>query len=237
MIRGGVKLLVGSGGRVVGPGHFGLLDLGQGVQKFSMHWEADLDKGGASVLDIRPLQWKDGWPVAGENLKEGTYEIESIRTGTSLELAVEEFRSVAVVGAAAEAPVLVDREAAVPEQARLEPLEHPTRELATAPRGDRADPAVDAECLPGRARQFRRKMSRRSRRVGRTATSIRAWRRISARRNRNGPSRLSRTPVATLARLISRSPSPARTARSQPRTTPSWLYYRSSPEGPNNYGG
>jgi arabinan endo-1,5-alpha-L-arabinosidase len=74
---------------VVGAGHFGLLDLGDGVQKFSMHWEADLDRGGASVLDIRPLLWKDGWPVAGENLKEGTYEIESVRTGTALELAVE----------------------------------------------------------------------------------------------------------------------------------------------------
>ena len=74
---------------MVGPGHFGLLDLGEGVQKFSMHWEADLDRGGASVLDIRPLLWKDGWPVAGENMKEGTYEIESVRTGTALELAVE----------------------------------------------------------------------------------------------------------------------------------------------------
>jgi arabinan endo-1,5-alpha-L-arabinosidase len=89
MIRGGGKLLIGSGGRVVGPGHFGLLDLGQGVQKFSMHWEADLDKGGASVLDIRPLLWSDGWPVAGENAKEGSYEFESVRTGTVLELAVE----------------------------------------------------------------------------------------------------------------------------------------------------
>ena len=46
-----------------------------------MHWEADLDRGGASVLDIRPLLWKDGWPVAGENAKEGTYEIESVDTG------------------------------------------------------------------------------------------------------------------------------------------------------------
>lgn len=89
MIQGGGKLLVGSGGRVIGPGHFGLLDLGDGVQKFSMHWEADLDRGGASVLDIRPLLWKNGWPAAGENLKEGTYEIESVRTGTSLEMAVE----------------------------------------------------------------------------------------------------------------------------------------------------
>jgi arabinan endo-1,5-alpha-L-arabinosidase len=89
MILGGGRKLIGSGGRVIGPGHFGLLDLGQGVQKFSLHWEADLDRGGASVLDIRSLLWKDGWPVAGEKLKEGTYEIESVRTGTALELAVE----------------------------------------------------------------------------------------------------------------------------------------------------
>jgi arabinan endo-1,5-alpha-L-arabinosidase len=89
MLRGGGKLFVGSGGRVVGPGHFGLLDLGDGVQKFSCHYEADLDRGGASVLDIRPLLWKDGWPVAGDNFKEGTYEIESVGTGTALELAVQ----------------------------------------------------------------------------------------------------------------------------------------------------
>jgi arabinan endo-1,5-alpha-L-arabinosidase len=89
MIQGGGKLFVGSGGRVVGAGHFGLLDLGEGVRKFSMHWEADLDRGGASVLDVRPLLWSEGWPVAGENLKEATFEIESVRTGTALELAVE----------------------------------------------------------------------------------------------------------------------------------------------------
>ena len=79
MLQGGGKLFVGSGGRVIGPGHFGLLDLGDGVEKFSCHFEADLDRGGASVLDIRPLLWKDGWPVAGENLKAGAYEIECRR--------------------------------------------------------------------------------------------------------------------------------------------------------------
>jgi arabinan endo-1,5-alpha-L-arabinosidase len=89
MMEGGGKLFCGSGGRVIGPGHFGLIDEGPGVQKFSCHWEADLDRGGASVVDIRPILWKDGWPVAGENFKEGTYEIESVRTGTALELAVE----------------------------------------------------------------------------------------------------------------------------------------------------
>jgi arabinan endo-1,5-alpha-L-arabinosidase len=89
MIQGGGKLFAGSGGRMIGPGHFGLLDLGDGVQRVSMHFEADLDRGGASVLDIRPLLWKDGWPLAGENFKDGTYRIESERTGTVLELAVE----------------------------------------------------------------------------------------------------------------------------------------------------
>jgi arabinan endo-1,5-alpha-L-arabinosidase len=89
MLQGGGKLFAGSTGRAIGPGHFGLLDLGEGVQKFSMHYEADLDRGGASVLEIRPLLWRDGWPVEGENARAGTYQVQSVRTGTSLELAVE----------------------------------------------------------------------------------------------------------------------------------------------------
>jgi len=89
MLQGGGKLFLGSGDRFVGPGHFGLLELGDGVEKFSCHYEADLDRGGISVLDIRPLLWRDGWPVAGENVKAGTYEIESARTGTALEMAVQ----------------------------------------------------------------------------------------------------------------------------------------------------
>ena len=89
MLQGGGSLFLGSSGRVVGPGHFGLLDLGDGVQKFSCHYEADLDRGGISVLDIRPLLWRDGWPLAGDNVGAGIYRIESARTGTALELAVE----------------------------------------------------------------------------------------------------------------------------------------------------
>jgi arabinan endo-1,5-alpha-L-arabinosidase len=89
MLEGGGKLFAGSRGRHIGPGHFGLLDLGDGVQKFSLHYEADLDRGGISVLDVRPLLWRDGWPIAGDNLVAGTYGIESVRTGTTLELAVQ----------------------------------------------------------------------------------------------------------------------------------------------------
>jgi arabinan endo-1,5-alpha-L-arabinosidase len=89
MLQGGGRLFAGSSGRHIGPGHFGLLDLGEGVQKFSCHYEADLDRGGISVLDIRPLLWRDGWPVAGDNVTASTYEIESVRTGTALEMAVQ----------------------------------------------------------------------------------------------------------------------------------------------------
>jgi len=88
-LKGGGKLVVAASGRFVGPGHFGLLDLGDGVQKFSCHYEADLDRSGRSVLDIRPLLWKDGWPYAGDNFQEGTYEIQSERSGYALELAVD----------------------------------------------------------------------------------------------------------------------------------------------------
>jgi len=89
MMEGGGKLFLGSESRVVGPGHFGRFDLGDGVEVFSYHYEADLDRGGSSVLAIRPLLWRDGWPAAGENAKAGSYMIESVRTGTALELDVE----------------------------------------------------------------------------------------------------------------------------------------------------
>ncbi len=89
MLRGGGKMVAAASGRFIGLGHFGLLDLGDGVQKFSCHYEADLDRGGRSVLDIRPLLWKDGWPVGGDNFKAGTYEIQSQRSGFALELAVD----------------------------------------------------------------------------------------------------------------------------------------------------
>ncbi|MEI9944324.1 MAG: family 43 glycosylhydrolase [Chitinophagaceae bacterium] len=89
MLKGGGKLVVAAGGRLIGPGHFGRLVLGNGVEKMSCHYEADLDQSGRSVLGIRSLLWKNGWPVAGDNFKEGTYEIQSERRGYALELAVD----------------------------------------------------------------------------------------------------------------------------------------------------
>ncbi|MDE3166926.1 MAG: family 43 glycosylhydrolase [Acidobacteriota bacterium] len=89
LLKGGGKLVVAASGRFVGPGHFGRLELGDGVEKFSMHYEADLDRSGRSVLDIRPLLWKDGWPVGGDNFWGGTFEIQSERSGFALKLAVD----------------------------------------------------------------------------------------------------------------------------------------------------
>jgi arabinan endo-1,5-alpha-L-arabinosidase len=89
MLKGGGKLVIAANGRMVGPGHFCLIDLGDGVQKFSCHYEADLDRGGRSVLDIRALLWKNGWPASGEDFKGGTFEIESERSGYALEMGVE----------------------------------------------------------------------------------------------------------------------------------------------------
>lgn len=48
--------------------------------------------GGRSTLAILPIVYKNGWPVAGENIKNGVYEIESERRGYGLELAVDYVR-------------------------------------------------------------------------------------------------------------------------------------------------
>lgn len=89
MLKGGGKMVLAAHGRVTGPGHFGRFIETEGVEKLSCHFEADFDRGGYSVLGIRPLLWRDNWPVAGEQFREGTYEIESERRGYALELAVD----------------------------------------------------------------------------------------------------------------------------------------------------
>jgi arabinan endo-1,5-alpha-L-arabinosidase len=92
MLEGGGKMVAATRGKLIGPGHFGHIQLEKGVEKMSIHYEADLEQGGRSVLGILPLLWKDGWPVAGDKFTEGTYEIESVRRGYALELAVDATR-------------------------------------------------------------------------------------------------------------------------------------------------
>jgi arabinan endo-1,5-alpha-L-arabinosidase len=85
MTEGGGSLFLASAGKQIGPGHFGRL-LDDGVEKFSCHYEAEIGRVGRSILDIRPLLWTtDGWPQAGENLREWIYQIRSQRTGTILQ--------------------------------------------------------------------------------------------------------------------------------------------------------
>ncbi|MBQ7663036.1 MAG: family 43 glycosylhydrolase [Prevotella sp.] len=89
MYHGGGKMVIAAGDRVCGPGHFGRTVIDEGIEIMSCHYEADFDRSGRSVLGIRPLLWKNGWPVAGDRFKGGSFEIESVRRGYSLELAVD----------------------------------------------------------------------------------------------------------------------------------------------------
>jgi len=89
MLKGGGRMVIAAHGDVVGPGHFGRYVEEEGVEKMSCHFEGDFTHDGMSVLGIRPLLWRDGWPVAGNAFSEGIYEIESVRRGYALELAVD----------------------------------------------------------------------------------------------------------------------------------------------------
>ena len=89
MFHGGGRMVIAAGDRKTGPGHFGRTIIDEGVEVMSCHFEADFDMSGRSVLGIRPLLWKNDWPVAGEPFKSGTFEIESERRGYSLELNVD----------------------------------------------------------------------------------------------------------------------------------------------------
>jgi arabinan endo-1,5-alpha-L-arabinosidase len=89
MYHGGGRMVVAAGDRKTGAGHFGRTIIDEGVELTSFHWEADFDLGGRSTLAIRPLLWKNDWPYAGEQIKDGVYEIESERRGYALELAVD----------------------------------------------------------------------------------------------------------------------------------------------------
>ncbi len=90
MTKGGGSLFLAAHDHRIGPGHFGLMtdydSAPEGAERFSVHYEADLTRGGRSVLDMRPLLWsKDGWPVASDNLNDGTYEIASRQSEYTLQ--------------------------------------------------------------------------------------------------------------------------------------------------------
>jgi arabinan endo-1,5-alpha-L-arabinosidase len=237
MLQGGGKLFLGSGGRLIGPGHFGLLDLGGGVQKFSMHFEADLDRGGISVLDIRPLLWRDGWPVAGENFKEGTYQIESARTGTALEMAVQGMPVGGPRGRGARGGGFGGGagRAAGPGGRGAGPAAGPGPGPGPgAPAAPQAPPTMQRP-LHQRPRSLRRK-PRRSRPTGRLVPLTCGWHPTWCRRSRSGALRPWRMPAAIRDRPTSRSPSTAPSARWQPRRPVNCRPSPPLPAHPNNSG-
>ena len=71
MLQGGGKLFLGSERPLHRPGTFRPARSRRRRAEVLLHYEADLDRGGISVLDIRPLLWRDGWPVAGDNFTRG----------------------------------------------------------------------------------------------------------------------------------------------------------------------
>ena len=101
LTKGAGSLFLAAHDHRIGPGHFGrVLDYDVkdnngdgnpdgsegGPERFSVHYEADMTRGGRSVLDIRPLLWSmDGWPVAGDNLTDATYQIVSRQSENTLE--------------------------------------------------------------------------------------------------------------------------------------------------------
>lgn len=92
MIEGGGKMVIGCRDGYTGAGHFGRYIITEGVEKMSFHWEADYYQSGRSTLAILPIIWRNGWPEAGYNVKNGVYEIESERRGYALEIATEYVR-------------------------------------------------------------------------------------------------------------------------------------------------
>jgi arabinan endo-1,5-alpha-L-arabinosidase len=98
LTEGGGSLFLAAHDHRIGPGHFGrvLYDTDTGekaadgpIQTFSLHYEADLSNSGRPTLGIRPLLWSaDGWPVAGDSLPAGNYQILSQMKENSLGLVV-----------------------------------------------------------------------------------------------------------------------------------------------------
>jgi len=93
LAQGAGSLFLAAHDHRIGPGHFGrLLDCDKspsgdegGAERFSIHYEADLMRGARPVMDIRSLLWTvDDWPVAGDNLAEGTYQLASRQSENTL---------------------------------------------------------------------------------------------------------------------------------------------------------
>lgn len=61
--EGGGTLFLGTAGRRIGPGHAGVASW-EGRDWFTSHYYDGQDEG-RPKLDVRPLEWREGWPVLG----------------------------------------------------------------------------------------------------------------------------------------------------------------------------
>jgi arabinan endo-1,5-alpha-L-arabinosidase len=77
MLQGGGKLFLGSSGRHIGRDISVCSTSATACRSSPATYEADLDRGGSSVLDIRPLLWRDGWPSPARTSRKARIEIES----------------------------------------------------------------------------------------------------------------------------------------------------------------
>jgi len=206
MIQGGGKLVCGSGGRFVGAGHFGLLDCGEGVKKFSMHWEADLDRAAPACWTfVRCFSSTAGrWlartsrrarmksnpfaPAPPWNwLSKACLWVDAVPEAVAPE---EGAGSWAAALAGAEAAQTVRRDSGpmvlAAWAAWATPM--PWRRAQTVPDAEAA--WAVAACLAARALRFRRRTSRKFRRTGLPATLTPAWPITCVRPSKNGPSSL-----------------------------------------------
>lgn len=90
LTEGGGSLFLAAHDHRIGPGHFGRVieeTDETGMERFSLHYEADLSNLGRPTLGVRPLLWPaDGWPVAGDSVAGGIYQIQSAATENTLEI-------------------------------------------------------------------------------------------------------------------------------------------------------
>ena len=66
MTRGGGDVVLATLGRIRGPGHNSVLV--EGDRYHLVHHYYDADDGGRAKLQIRPIEWIEDWPTAGEQL-------------------------------------------------------------------------------------------------------------------------------------------------------------------------
>ncbi len=200
LLKGGGKLVAAASGRHYGPGHFGLLDLGDGVRSSPCITRRTWTAAAAACLPFARCFGKMAGRSAETSSRAGTYEIQSERSGFALELATDFVRIDRAGGFGGFGGPPPGAGAARRAQANRQLVLQVNRLPVSA-----------VSCAPLPARWFRCpiRLLHRIQRTGRpetlALTSSITW----SGPIRNGPSRPSPTRVGIPVRLISKSKSRA----------------------------